>query len=506
MRALRMISDSRTLKASKPGFQGGLAIALFAGLGWLAACSTEPAAPEVPPERPVNVLLISLDTLRADRLGVYGYDRPTSPFMDSLAAAGAHFTDVSSPSSKTATSHMTMLTGMHPTVHGVRNCYTPDTQRVNPGMPLLTEHFEKAGYRTAAFTGGGMMTHELGFDRGFEIYDDQGGGADRVFSRTEKWLRDYAQVESPKQDPRPFFLFVHTYEIHDPYTPPAEWQAKFVGDYQGKIDSTRIEFPENAAEVWKTDPEFYENVQQRFWGGFRGNDPKDVAHMSDLYDAGIAYTDALLGNLFGVLAELGLESEDLLVVLTSDHGDEFSEHGQMTHHTLYQGVLHVPLIVRWPGKVAPGTVLNQPIQGADLMPSLVELAELELMGAPQGRSWAPSLAGEMVPWEMAWSELGTPNNEQASLRWGKYKLIGDRKSRKVQLFDLDFDPKERFDGLENFKELAAQLGLTMEKFEGQNLALAPAFPTVPITLGDAAKGAMDALGYTGDDPPSAVGK
>ena len=503
MRTLGFQSDRLAVNPSNSNPQGRLALALFGCLGLVAACSSKPAEPEVPPERPVNVLLISLDTLRADRLGSYGYDRPTSPFIDSLAAAGAHFTDVSSPSSKTATSHMSMFTGMHPTVHGVRNCYTPDTQRVNPGLPLLAEHFEKAGYRTAAFTGGGMMTHELGFDRGFETYDDQGGGADRVFPRAEGWLREYAQVEGPKKDPRPFFLFVHTYEIHDPYTPPAEWQAQFVGDYQGKIDSTRIEYPENAAEVWKTNPEFYEEVQQRFWGGFKGNDPKDVAHMSDLYDAGIAYTDFLLRDLFGVLAELGLENEDLLVVLTSDHGDEFSEHGQMTHQTLYQGVLHVPLIVRWPGKVASGTVLNQPVQGADLMPSIVALAELEQMGAPQGRSWATSLSGAMVPWDMAWSELGTPNNEQASLRWGKYKLIGDRKTRKGMLFDLDFDPGERFDGLENFKELAAQLGLAMEKIEGQNLALTPAFPTVPITLGDAAKGAMDALGYTGDDPPPA---
>ena len=146
-------------------------------------------------ERPPNILLISLDTLRADRLGAYGYPRPTSPFIDALAADGALFTDVSSPSSKTATSHMTMFTGMHPTVHGVRNCYTPETERVSGEMPLLTEHFDRAGYRTAAFTGGGMMTHELGFDRGFEIYDDQVGGADNVFPRAEKWLREYAQSE-----------------------------------------------------------------------------------------------------------------------------------------------------------------------------------------------------------------------------------------------------------------------------------------------------------------------
>lgn len=469
-----------------------------AALAWSAACSQTPIEPEPEPERPPNVLLISLDTLRADRLGAYGYQRPTSPFLDRVAAEGALFLDHSAPSSKTATSHMSMLTGMHPTVHGVRNCYTPETLAVSPELPLLAEHFEAAGYRTAAFTGGGMMTHELGFDRGFEIYDDAGGGADRVFPKAESWLRDYAGVEGQKNDPRPFFLFVHTYEIHDPYTPPAEWQARFVGDYQGEIDSTRVELPADAAEVWKTNPEFYEAVQQRFWGKFHGWEPTDVQHMSDLYDAGIAYTDDLLGKLFDVLRELGLEDENLMVVITSDHGDEFSEHGQMTHQTLYQGILHVPLIVRWPGHVKAGLRPAQPVQGADLMPSIVELAELELMGEPQGQSWVPSLSGEPVEWNLAWSELGTPKNELASLRWGRYKLIGNRDTRRGIFFDLEADPGEKFDMVENFKDLAAHMSGLLKELEAENLAIEPRFPPTPVTLGDAAKGAMDALGYTGD--------
>ena len=455
-------------------------------------------------DRPPNILLISLDTLRADRLGAYGYPRPTSPFIDGLAADGALFTDVSSPSSKTATSHMSMFTGMHPTVHGVRNCYTPETERVSGELPLLAEHFDRAGYRTAAFTGGGMMTHELGFDRGFEIYDDQGGGADNVFPRAEEWLREYAATEVGKDDPVPFFLFLHTYEIHDPYTPPAEWQARFVDPgYAGRIDSTRMEFPENAAEMWKTNPEFYEEIQERFWGGFDGSDPVDVAHMSDLYDAGIAYTDELLADLFGVLAELGLEDEDLLVILTSDHGDEFSEHGQMTHQTLYQGVLHVPLIVRWPGRVDAGLELDGLVQGADLMPSILELADLEPWAAVQGRSWVPALDGTPLEWEHAWSELGTPLNEQASMRLGEYKMIADRKTRRGILFDVQADPTEQRELSAERPEVASELGAAMQSQEQANWTLQPGFPTIPVTLGDAAKGAMDALGYTGEVPRSA---
>lgn len=488
---------------------------LVLSLGALGACSPSgPSEPEGSPERAPNVLLISLDTLRADRLGCYGYERPTSPHLDAIAAAGARFVDVSSPASKTATSHMTMLTGMHPTVHGVRNCYTPETQAVNPKLPLLAEYFQEAGYRTAAFTGGGMMTHELGFDRGFESYEDSGGGADRVFPKAEAWLEEYSKVEGTKADPRPFFLFVHTYEIHDPYTPPMEWQAKFVGDYKGEIDSTRVPIPENAAEIWKTDPGFYEDIQERFWGKFKGNLPSDVAHVSDLYDAGIAYTDDLLGGLFETLSRLGLEDENLLLVITSDHGDEFSEHGQMTHQTLYQGILHVPLIVRWPGHVPAGRTPRQPVQGADLAPSILELAGLSPgamvqaegpEGAPpeepvemQGRSWVPSLTEELVPWNVAWSELGTPNNEEASLRWGRYKLIGNRFTYKAKLFDLEMDPGETFDGHDNFRDLGALLGQRMAAIDAANRALEPQFPTTPVTLGGAAQGAMNALGYTGE--------
>jgi len=484
------------------GARGVCELSLLVGLGLFGACSNSgPSEPEEQPERAPNVLLISLDTLRADRLSSYGYERATSPTLDAIAAEGARFLDVSSPSSKTATSHMSMLTGMHPTVHGVRNCYTPKTQAVNSKLPLLAEFFQDAGYRTAAFTGGGMMTHELGFDRGFESYEDAGGGADRVFPKAEKWLEEYASVEVSKDDPRPFFLFVHTYEIHDPYTPPAEWQAKFVGDYQGQVDSTRVAIPDNAAEIWKTDPGFYEDIQERFWGKFNGGVPSDVVHVSDLYDAGIAYTDDLLAGVFATLSRLGLEDENLLVVITSDHGDEFSEHGQMTHQTLYQGILHVPLIVRWPGHVPAGRTPAQPVQGADLAPSILELAGLT-PHAPvvpmQGRSWAPSLSEDLVPWDVAWSELGTPDNEEASLRWGRYKLIGNRISRKAMLFDLDMDPRETVDGIENFRDLGGLLGLRMEAIENENLALEPQFPTTPVTLGGAAQGAMNALGYTGE--------
>ncbi|MDF1800687.1 MAG: sulfatase-like hydrolase/transferase [Planctomycetota bacterium] len=460
----------------------------------------EPQVP-VPVEaaKPPNILLVSLDTLRADRLGCYGYDRDTSPLLDRLAGEGTLFLDLSAPSSKTAPSHMTMLSGMHPGVHGVRNCYTVESQAASADLPLLPELLAEVGYRTAAFTGGGMLSGELGFERGFEVYDEAGGGAERVLPKAGAWLRDYAATEGAKDDPAPFFLFVHTYEIHDPYTPPKEWQQRFAAGYQGGIDSTRIEYPLDAAEAWKTDPGFYDAIQARFWGGMRPT-PEDVQHLSNLYDAGIGYTDSVLAELWRTVEELDLD-EELLLVVTSDHGEEFNEHGKLTHKTIYQPVLHVPLIVRWPGRVEAGAGVAAPVQGADLAPSLLELAGLTPEPVMQGRSWVPKLRsgdGAPVPVDLVWSELGTPDNEEAALRWGRYKLIGHRAAKTLAVYDLEVDPGEKVDAAGMLTEVTGVLTERLMEQETANGTLAPGFRTQPVTLGGAAQGMIDALGYTGD--------
>lgn len=449
--------------------------------------------------KPPNILLVSLDTLRADRLGCYGYDRDTSPFLDRLAGEGTLFLDLSAPSSKTAPSHMTMLSGLHPGVHGVRNCYTVESQAASADLPMLPELLAEVGYRTAAFTGGGMLSGELGFERGFEVYDEAGGGAERVLPKASAWLRDFAANEGAKEDPAPFFLFVHTYEIHDPYTPPKEWQQRFAAGYRGGIDSTRVEYPLDAAEAWKTDPGFYDGIQKRFWGGMRAT-PEDVQQLSNLYDAGIGYTDSVLAELWRTVEELDLD-EELLLVVTSDHGEEFNEHGKLTHKTVYQPVLHVPLIVRWPGRVAAGAEVAAPVQGADLAPSLLELAGLSADPVMQGRSWVPKLQAEdgvPVPVDLVWSELGTPDNEEAALRWGRYKIIGHRAAKTLEVYDLDVDPGEQVDAAGNLVKVTEVLTERLVEQEAANGALAPGFRTQPVTLGGAAQGMIDALGYTGD--------
>ena len=488
-------SQSTTVRGGRTRPPAALAAWGAVLLGALPACEGGGSGPAAA-ERP-HVLLISLDTLRADRLGCYGYERPTSPSIDALAARGLTFLDASAPSSKTATSHMSMLSGMHPTVHGVRNTYGATGHAPHESLPLVTELLQDAGYATVGFTGGGMMSRELGFERGFDHYDDRGGGADRVFARAKEWC----DVNLEDLGNEPLFLFVHTYEIHDPYTPPAEWQARFVDpDYAGTIDSTRIELPEDAAETWKTDPEFYAEVQRRFWDGYDGLREGDTEHLSDLYDAGIAYTDQLLGEFLTYL-EASPVGDDLAIVLTSDHGEEFGEHGNLTHDSVFQTVLHVPLVVLLPGSdparaERAGTTVRRPVRGVDLAPSLAELCGLDLGEEIQGTSFLPDARGELGYWDTTWSEIGSPSNELAALRWGNYKLIANRVERSsAVLFDLKIDPDERFDRKDDFVELAVHLADLMLVQEERNQALAVRFPPSEVEMGAGALGAMQALGY-----------
>lgn len=463
-------------------------------------------------ERP-HVVLISLDTLRADRLGSYGCERPTSPVLDRFAAEGVRFAEAVAPSSKTATSHTSMLTGVHPRVHGVRNYYGREATAPNSGLVNLAEVLSDSGnYVCAAFTGGGMMSRELGFARGFNEYDDRGAGADRVFARTRTWLDErWGEIEASEL---PLFLFVHTYEIHDPYTPPADWAARFVDpNYAGGIDASRIELPDDAVDAWKNDPTLFKQVQEGFWGPFDGREVADVQYIKDLYDAGIAYTDHLLGDLLQHMQEIGLLDE-ALVVITSDHGEEFLDHGLVSHQTVYQEILHVPLMVRLPldhpGALSRrGAVVQRPVMGVDLFPSILDFAGFDVPDYVQGSSWVPSLMGEVARWELAWSEIGTPANDLVALRWGGYKLIGNRVTRRdPEFYDLQIDPREKFNRMDDFGDVAVHMAGLMQEQELANESLASRFPAMPTEIGEAAMGAMHALGYVdgpaGGAPPGKV--
>lgn len=319
--------------------------------------------PEPAAHRGPNLLLISVDTLRADHLGTYGYARDTSPFIDrELAAKGTVFERCISTATTTAPSHMSMFTGLAPTVHGVHG--EDFLLALDGEIATLAEVLRRAGFETGAVTENGAMGAYRGFSRGFTSYYenrhrklfrrklDFAGHIENTLDRSLDWLERNRGTR--------FFLFVHTYQVHQPYTPPPAFEKFFEGD---DVDG---------------------RLAQRL--------PPKFQPIS--YDREIRYTDASLREFFSKANARGL-LEDTVVVLVSDHGDQFVEHGAIGHGPfLYDEVLHVPLIVRGPG-IAAGRRVEEPVSLVDLMPTLLAWTGTDHRDSP-ARSFARR-ATEPVP-------------------------------------------------------------------------------------------------------------
>ncbi len=351
-------------------------------------------------ERDLNVVVVSLDTLRADHLSGYGYPRLTSPGIDAeLMARGATFLDLTSTYSRTDVSHMSMLSGLYPAARPDPASLHPDTP-----LPLLAEAFAAAGYETAAFAEDGLFAGSLGFWFGFDSFTER-AYVDRdrgvvSFAAARAWLRENAD--------RRFFLFVHTYKTHAPYAANEPYAGLF----------------RDPAE-WRRE----------------GMSPVPPRHreIADEYDRTIREADALVVGLLESIASLGLE-EHTLVVLTSDHGEAFGEHGSLGHsYAPQQEVMHVPLVLRGPG-VPAGLRIDVPVSQVDITPTLLDLAGLAPLAVAQGVSLAPALRGETLapdrPLHFAWA-----GNYARGVRYGPWKFRDNKQGGK--LTDVASDPGER---------------------------------------------------------------
>ena len=320
-----------------------------------------------------DVVLISLDTLRADHLSSYGYNRPTSPNLDTLAARGVRFANAVSQSPWTRPSHDSLFRGLYPASRqGLRS---------RPLAEVLWRH----GYRTAAITAGGQLDARFGFHRGFESY------------RVDQWLRNPEQAVEhlARGRDRDDFLFLHTFEIHDPYT-----DTRFAEDLpSGRI---RDEFAVRHQHKWRN----------------RITD-EERKYAEALYDGGIAFTDERVGTVLDGLEREGL-LERTIVIVTSDHGEAFWEHGTWRHGaTMYEHQLRVPLIVYLPEDLREelgtetGLVVEQQVQLVDLYPTLLALLGIELDHEVQGRSLRPLLEGHSMAPGWAFAEnTGTKSFER----------------------------------------------------------------------------------------------
>jgi arylsulfatase A-like enzyme len=461
-----------------------------APLAALAACGA-PAPP--------NLLLVVIDTLRSDHTSAYGYARDTTPRLRALAEAGVRFEAAYAPMGLTGPSHASLFTALEPPAHGV----------VKNGLSLAPEHVTLAerlaahGYQTAAVVSSFVLDHRFGLDQGFAHYDDaldpdeattrleswEGHGVpegfdrrgDHTADRALRWLREQRAPE------RPFFLFVHYFDPHSPY------------DGSGAGAAFAAPAPAALPPI------------------------PGLAELVDAYDSEIVFADAMLGRLLDALSALGLE-QHTLVVVTADHGEGLMQRGYVLHGvSVHEEEVRVPLVVRWPGRIAGGRVLAGPVALVDVVPTLAELLEIGAGGpespgvaAPAGRSLAAALlrdapldperpifllrrrfAPSLVrPVLLESGADGAPlppvpvAGQQRALRRGRLKLVEAPREGGRSLYDLAADPGELRDlaTLEpaHAERLAAELAAWQQRFAG-----APREQSVP----EEDRRRLRALGY-----------
>jgi len=435
-------------------------------------------------ERPLGLVLVSIDTLRADRLSLYGHERSTSPALDAFAREARVFESAWSQSPKTAESHMTLFTGLYPAAHGVENL-RHRSQALAPAIPTLAEILQRAGYRTAGFHGAGNLDAELGFDRGFDLYEHP-GDVEAVFARGIEWLERRAR----EPERRPFYLFLHTKVLHDPYEPPPEYAALFADpDYAGRIGLPEAERLRARREGgWWL-------VHRRYWERVDPASEADVQHLRDLYDALIRYMDDRLALLLDRFLALGLDRDTLFVFL-SDHGEEFMDHRGFRHGSLHREVLHVPLLVRLPD--AAGRRIREPVALVDVLPTLLEWLGLPRPAHLQGRSFAALLRDEPLEERPVYSEWAARGAR--SLRSGSWSYLDARVGER--LYDLASDPAER-------RDLAGREPERLLRLRRDAGALSRATADFAAGVGrgqrfdlDAGRRAqLEALGYLGGNAP-----
>jgi arylsulfatase A-like enzyme len=398
-----------------------------------------------------NVLLITIDTLRADHLSAYGYPRMTSAAIDGLASEGVLFSRAIAQRASTWPSLASIHTGLHPRTHGVR----ANGELLAKSKKTIAEHLQSAGYATAAFITNTITAPNRGFDRkvtrGLDHPDSsrREGGDEYVTQAAREFiLKDRSQ---------PFFAWVHLIGPHDPYTPPASTRDHFETGYRGGLDGTRAEL----VQIHRTR---------------RKLSREELAHIISRYDEEIVAVDRLVESLLAALKARGIENRTL-VILTSDHGEELYQHDYFFLHALsiYDSVLHVPLILRLPGSLPAGVVRDEVVQTIDIAPTLFDLLRL----TPDARFEGRSLVSDVLSGDVAFSELGPEIYSLRTRRWHfiynpkGYSSIGlgeelhrGHRNRfdlaRYELYDLDSDPSEEHNLVEQEVEVRERLQQKLE--------------------------------------------
>jgi len=455
--------------------------------------------------RPPDIVLISIDTLRADHVGAYGYPKPTTPNLDALAREGVVFENAIADTSWTLPSHASLLTGASSLVHSVID----DTRALAPERETLAERLRAAGYRTEAIVSAPYLHPIFGFAQGFDRYRllgetlyDAGDAKleqmlddawrarrqrdDDAWRRARRAHEVVALAREPLASERtaPLFLFVHIFDVHADYDPPAGYAERF-GDF--------------STAVAGDDPPIVRDSQI-----VRATPQGALARAVARYDGEIAWVDEQLGVLLRAIDELG-RRDSTLVVVTSDHGEEFLDHGGSGHrHSLFDEQLRVPLAMRWPSALPAGRRVEAQVRSIDVAPTIEALARIaggEAEPERDGVDLGPWIRGEREDDIPALSLLVAPGEFRATaLRTRRSKVVvreslgdGDDARTQIQFFDLASDPREER-ALGHTPEGDAALRSLLAR-ERELRAMAPHGEAADVELDPSLERALRELGY-----------
>ncbi len=457
-------------------------MALAAALALAGGCGREVRGNRL------DVLLVTIETTRADHLGAYGYARDTSPRLDALAKAGALFERASTVSPRTNPSLASLMTSLYPHQHGVRNLFLP-LERSNL---TLAEVLHGAGYRTIAVQTHPRLVKASGFAQGFDIYDDDV----RTHPLADRACRDVEErIASAATGDRPWFLWLHLMDPHWTYDPPPPWRTRF-GPEDPRPAALYRALDEHRASIG---PVIFRNTMP----------PDEVAAFVNLYDGEIAFTDDAIGRLLDFLRTRGLASRTVVVV-TADHGESLGEHDYFFEHGDFgtEPEVHVPLLLAAPGRVPAGVRVPWTVRSIDVAPTVLDLLQLPPEARFRGTSLLPLLRPDVRDGDRpCFGEIDQklhPENTRREvegvagkwrwLRLGRFKLFYVPRSSgaiDLRLYDLDTDPGETRDVREAHPELSARMEKELRVWLAEDRGEERSYH-----ISDEAREQLRSLGYT----------
>ena len=364
------------------------------------------------------IILLDIDSLRADHLGCYGSSRATSPNIDALAADAVRFEWAFSQAPDTAPAQASLLTGLYPSSHGL----VDQLHRLPDEAQTLAEMLVAHGYATAAFVDGGFLSEEFGFAQGFDVYDNsRGEGLATIGPKVLEYLRAHAA--------EPFLLVVHSYDPHPPYDPPEPCRSRMLEGLgpPGEGFDASLQALEAARAALAAEPP-------------RPLPASDLERLEALYDGEVCHVDSWVGRILDQVRELGLDRR-AVIVLASDHGQEFQEHGLLLHDGLYSTVTRVPLLLRLPAGEHAG-VVPKIVETVDVVPTLLDLVGVEIPAAVQGASLLPLIRGQGTPPYLAFGERA---GGHAFVALGAFRMVLDGATGQAELYNFLEDPLELTD-------------------------------------------------------------